>query len=44
MDNTIIWAIVAIVLIIICLKQINQYERGVKFTMGKFSGIMEPGW
>ena len=26
------------------LKQINQYERGVKFTRGKFSGIMEPGW
>lgn len=26
------------------LKQINQYERGVKFTMGKYSGIMTPGW
>ncbi len=26
------------------LKQINQYERGVKFTMGKFTGIMPPGW
>ena len=26
------------------LKQINQYERGVKFTMGKYTGIMEPGW
>ncbi len=26
------------------LKQINQYERGVKFTMGRFSGLMEPGW
>lgn len=30
--------------ILISLKQINQYERGVKFTMGKYSGIMEPGW
>lgn len=26
------------------LKQINQYERGVRFTMGRFSGMMEPGW
>jgi regulator of protease activity HflC (stomatin/prohibitin superfamily) len=26
------------------LKQINQYERGVKLTMGKFTGIMNPGW
>lgn len=36
--------IVIIILLIACLKQINQYERGVKFTMGKFSGIMDPGW
>jgi regulator of protease activity HflC (stomatin/prohibitin superfamily) len=26
------------------IKQINQYERGVRFTQGKFSGMMEPGW
>lgn len=26
------------------VKQINQYERGVKFTLGKYSGDMEPGW
>jgi len=26
------------------LRQINQYERGVMFTMGKFTGIREPGW
>ena len=26
------------------LKQINQYERGVKFTLGKFSKMMDPGW
>lgn len=26
------------------LKQINQYERGVKFTMGRYTGIMSPGW
>ncbi len=32
------------VLIIGSLRQINQYERGVKFTMGRFTKIMEPGW
>lgn len=26
------------------LKQINQYERGVQFTMGRYTGIMNPGW
>ncbi|MCE9643634.1 slipin family protein [Candidatus Parcubacteria bacterium] len=31
-------------LIVISLKQINQYERGLKFTMGRFTGILEPGW
>ena len=39
---------VIIVLIVIILlssiRQINQYERGVKFTLGKFSKIMNPGW
>jgi len=44
MEPSIFWLIVIIGLLIICLKQINQYERGVKFTMGKLAGIMEPGW
>lgn len=26
------------------LKQINEYERGVVYTMGRFTGIVEPGW
>ena len=40
------WIIVVIVVIIILrsIVQIDQYERGVKFTQGKFSKIMEPGW
>lgn len=29
---------------VLVIKQINQYERGVRFTMGRFSGIMNPGW
>lgn len=26
------------------IRQVNQYERGVMLTLGKFSGIKEPGW
>jgi len=30
--------------ILISIKQINQYERGVKFAFGKYTGLMNPGW
>ena len=36
--------IIIAVIILGSIKQINQYERGIKFTLGKFSKIMEPGW
>ena len=36
--------IVVLVIIVASIKQIDEYERGVKFTTGKFSKIMEPGW
>lgn len=36
--------LILVVLIIACIKQINQYERGVVFTLGKFTGIKDPGW
>lgn len=26
------------------LRQVNQYERGVRFMMGRYKGIMDPGW
>ena len=32
------------VVLVLSIKQINQYERGVRFTLGKFTGIMQPGW
>lgn len=45
-DNTVFDVIVGVIIfiILISLKQINQYERGVKFTCGKFSKVMNPGW
>jgi regulator of protease activity HflC (stomatin/prohibitin superfamily) len=36
--------IIVVVIILISLRQVNQYERGLKFTMGRFTKIMEPGW
>lgn len=33
-----------VILFLVSLKQINQYERGVVYTMGKFSGVVGPGW
>jgi regulator of protease activity HflC (stomatin/prohibitin superfamily) len=33
-----------LVLVLISIRQVNQYERGVKFTFGKFTEVMEPGW
>jgi len=32
------------ILILISLKQINEYERGVMFTMGRFTGLKSAGW
>lgn len=37
--------IVPIIFVLLaCIRQINQYQRGVKFTLGKFTSVMEPGW
>lgn len=36
---------VPIILIIVAsIKQVNQYERGIAFTLGQYSGIKQPGW
>ena len=41
-----IYIILGIILVVvICsLKQINEYQRGILFTFGKFSKILNPGW
>lgn len=33
-----------LILVLSSIKQINQYERGIKFSFGKYAGMMEPGW
>jgi regulator of protease activity HflC (stomatin/prohibitin superfamily) len=33
-----------IILLVLFIRQVNQYERGVKFTLGKYTKTVEPGW
>lgn len=40
----IIVGVILFLLLILSIKQINQYERGLRFTLGRFTGIMNPGW
>ena len=40
-----IFLVFFIVFILLCsIRQVNQYERGIKFRLGKFKSLMEPGW
>ena len=37
--------IIAIIVVLLSsIRQINQYENGLRFTFGKFTGTMNPGW
>ena len=36
--------IIILFILLISIKQINQYERGILFSFGKFTKILEPGW
>ncbi|MEK7644339.1 MAG: SPFH domain-containing protein, partial [Patescibacteria group bacterium] len=40
------WPLVIFVIfvILISIRQVNQYERGVKFQLGKFVSVVNPGW
>ena len=33
-----------IILVLSSIKQIDEYEKGIKFTRGKYSQTLEPGW
>jgi regulator of protease activity HflC (stomatin/prohibitin superfamily) len=37
-------AVFALILLFVFIRQINQYERGIVFTMGKYSKTWGPGW
>ena len=36
--------ILIVVILLISIRQINEYQRGIKFTFGKFSKVLKPGW
>ena len=37
--------IIIVIIVVLCsIKQVEEYERGVLFTFGKFSRILNPGW
>jgi len=40
----IVIAVLLLILFLSFLRQINQYQRGVMFTMGRYSGTKGPGW
>lgn len=42
MSYSLIGFIAAVLLI--SIRQVNQYQRGVKYRLGKFVGVLNPGW
>lgn len=39
-----VWIVIIVVgFLLLGLKVVNEYERGVKFTLGRFSGVIKPG-
>lgn len=44
MDFLIPVGVIIAVIILISIRQVNQYERGIKFMFGRFTRIAEPGW
>jgi len=32
------------IVILISIRQVNEYQRGVKFQLGKFTKVVNPGW
>lgn len=39
-----VFFIIVAVIIMSSIKQINEYERGIKFSFGKFTEVLQPGW
>jgi regulator of protease activity HflC (stomatin/prohibitin superfamily) len=39
-----VFLIFLFIVIVTSIRQVNQYERGILFTIGKYSNMLEPGW
>ena len=44
MPGTIILVVFIVIILLRSIVQVNEYERGIKFSRGKFHKILEPGW
>ncbi len=44
MNGLIFFLVVVAVIILASLRQVNQYQRGVKFLMGRYQRTEHPGW
>ena len=45
MEELIVALFPIVLVVILCsIRQINEYQRGILFTCGKFTKILEPGW
>ncbi|HBK34495.1 MAG: SPFH domain / Band 7 family protein [Candidatus Uhrbacteria bacterium GW2011_GWE2_40_58] len=44
MDTFLPVLIIVLFIVLISVRQINQYQRGVKFRLGRYVKVMEPGW
>lgn len=40
----IVIVIILLIIVLSSIRQINEYERGILFTFGKYSKILKPGW
>ena len=36
--------LIILFIVLISIKQINEYERGILYSFGKFTRILTPGW
>jgi regulator of protease activity HflC (stomatin/prohibitin superfamily) len=35
---------IIVLIVLISIRQVNEYQRGVKFQLGKFTQVVNPGW
>lgn len=42
--ETILIIILIIIFFVVFIRQIEEYQRGIMFTLGKYSGVKKPGW
>lgn len=44
MSTLFVLGVIILSVILVSIRQVNQYEKGLRFTMGRFTAVLEPGW